>query len=153
MKQPLILLKNRLLRSINHTFITLILEVKSVQNMKDLRPIGLCNVLYKIISKVLTLWLQLHMNSLIDMEHSAFTRGRLISDNILFCHEIMHNLKHRKKRKNYGMALKLDINKAYDSIEWGYLEQKFKCFGFCEVVTGWLMQFVISVSYSLQLNG
>lgn len=51
------------------------------------------------------------------------------------------------------MALKLEINKAYDSIEWGYLKHMLKCFGFCEVVTGWLMECVVLISFSLQLNG
>lgn len=72
-----------MLKGVNHTVLTLILKVKHVQTMKDLRPISLCYVLYKVISKIFTSRLLPYMNSVIGDEQSAFIRGRLISDNIL----------------------------------------------------------------------
>lgn len=129
----------RLLCGVSHTLITLISKVKNVQTMKDLRPIGLNNVLYKIISKVLTMRLQPFMNSLIGAEQSVFTKDRLISDNILLCHEIFHNPKNQKKGMNYGMATKLDINKVYDTIEWVFLKHMLRCFGFDSKWIRWII--------------
>lgn len=102
-----------MLRSINHKVISIIPKVKQVSIMKHYRPISLCNVLYKIVSKVLTHRLQPFMHCLVSEEQNAFTKGRLILNNIIIRHEVMHHLKLRKKNKNYEMALKLDINKAY----------------------------------------
>ncbi len=110
-----------LLQRINHTLINLIPKGKQIQRMRDLRPIGLCDVIYKIISKILTRHLQPFMNVLIGQEQSAFTKGRLISDNILLYHKIMHYIKNKIRGRDYYMALKLDISKAYDSVEWDYL--------------------------------
>lgn len=72
---------SRMLRGINHTIITLIPKIHHVSTMKDLRPISLCNVIHKIISKVLTSRMQHIMNRIISLEQSAFTKGRLISYN------------------------------------------------------------------------
>lgn len=108
----------KILKSVSHTIITLIPKVKQVQCMKDLRPIRLCNILYKVILKIMIRRLQPFTNSLIDLEQSIFTKGRLISDNILLCHEVMHYLKNCRKEKKYGIAVKLDINKAFDCVEW-----------------------------------
>ncbi len=71
-----------MLKTINHTIISLIPKVKNVQSITDLRPIRLCTVFYKIIAKILTLCLQVFMNDIIGEEQSAFTYGRLISYNI-----------------------------------------------------------------------
>lgn len=68
--------------------------------MRDLRTITLCNIFYKIIAKVLSNRLKPFMDSLI--EQNAFVKDRLITNNNLICHEIMHSLKLRKKGKNYG---------------------------------------------------
>ncbi len=106
----------------NHTLISLIAKVQQVKSMKDLRPICLCTVFYKIIAKILINRLQPIMPLIISDEQSAFTKGRLISDNILLSHEIMHHLKTRHRSKYYGMAIKLDINKAYECVEWKYLQ-------------------------------
>ncbi|XP_057986580.1 uncharacterized protein LOC131171138 [Hevea brasiliensis] len=130
----------KMIRSINHTVITLVPKVKQVQTMKDLHPIGLCNVLYKIIFKILTSRLQPFMNAIIGDEQSAFTKGQLIFDNILLGHELMHSLRLRKQGKKYGMALKLDISKAYECVKWQYLQHMLQVFGFNDYWTKWIME-------------
>ncbi len=104
--------------------------MKQVKSMKDLRPISLCNVFYKIIAKVLTNRLQPFMDSIIDDEQNAFTKGRLITDNILISYEILHNLRLRKKGRNHGMVVKLDISKAYECVEWDFLNHMLNSFSF-----------------------
>ncbi|XP_043814057.1 uncharacterized protein LOC122723980 [Manihot esculenta] len=143
----------RMLKNANHTVISLIPKVKSVKTMKDLRPIGLCNVFYKIIAKLLTLRLQPLMDSIVGSEQNGFIKGRLILDNILICHEIMHSLKIKKHSKSAGMAIKLDMSKAYECVEWSFLQHMLYCFGFHEKWISWIMQCVSSVTFSLQFNG
>lgn len=137
-----------MLKGVNHTVLTLIPKVKDVQTMKDLRPISLCNMLYKVISKILTSRLQPYMNSIIGDEQSAFIRGKLISDNIL----LNHDLKQKRYGKNFNMPLKLDVNKAYDCVQWSYLHHVLTCLGF-HVTWITIMDCVTSVTYSVQING
>lgn len=89
--------------------------------MKDLRLIGLCNIVYKIIAKIMMNRLQPFMNSIFGIEQSAFIKGGLILDNILINHELIHHLKNRKKGKHIDVVIKLNISKAYDCIEWPFL--------------------------------
>lgn len=112
-----------------------------------------CNVIYKIISKILTNRLQPIMNTIIGSEHSAFTKGHLISDNILLCHEVIHYLNNRRKSKAYSIVLKLDISKAYERVEWTYLKHMLHYFGFHDIWTNWILECVTTVSYSLNING
>ena len=102
---------------INHTNIVLILNVKNPEKMTDFRPISLCNVMYKIISKVLANRLKRVLPHIISSTQSAFVPGRLITDNILVAYETLHAMHGRKKAKKGSLALKLDINKAYDRVE------------------------------------
>ena len=105
-----------MLRSFNHTQICLIPKIKSATSMSHVRPISLCTVFYKIISKILVHRLQKFMNKLISANQSAFIKGRLISDNILVAHECMHFLKN-KRHGGSDLALRLNISKAYDRVE------------------------------------
>lgn len=89
-----------MLKNVNHTIIILIPKVNQAESMRDLRLIGLCNALYKIIAKVLINRLQMIMNAIIDEEHNAFIKGRLISENIFLGHELIHSLNQRKSGKN-----------------------------------------------------
>ena len=102
---------------INQTFIFLIPKVKSLENMKQFHLISLCNVFYKIISRVLPNKLKIIFPSIISTTHSAFVQNRHITDNVLVAYDITHALKNRRSGKDSYMALRLDMSKAYDRVE------------------------------------
>ena len=107
---------------LNETFICLIPKVKSPQKITEFCPISLCNVSYKIISKVLANRLNKILVDVINESQSAFVPGRQITDNVLVAFETMHCINGKRKGKEALMALKFDMSKAYDMVEWRYLE-------------------------------
>ncbi|KAL0359842.1 UNVERIFIED_CONTAM: hypothetical protein Sangu_0833600 [Sesamum angustifolium] len=107
----------------NSTHLVLIPKCKQPETLTHFRPISLCNVVYKIASKTIANRLEGFLDSIISPVQSAFVPGRLISDNILLAFEINHFLNSKSKRGPGWIALKLDINKAYDKVEWSFLEQ------------------------------
>lgn len=109
-------------RPINRTFIVLIPKGKTPTSPKEYRPISLCNVVMKIATKVITNRIKAILPDIIDLEQSAFVQGRLITDNALIAMECFHWLKKKKKGKKGVMALKLDMSKAYDIIEWPFIQ-------------------------------
>lgn len=112
----------QILRKINYTHVTLIPKVKKAVQMTQLRPISLCNMLYKIMAKVLTNRLKCILPNIISPTQSAFIPGRLIFDNYLVAAEVAQYMHKRSLGMNGLMALKLDVNKAYDRVEWKLLE-------------------------------
>ena len=81
----------KLLRQFNHTIISLVPKVDDPARVEHYRPIALCNVVYKIVSKIMTLRLGKCLGSLIDPAQSAFVEGRLMSDNIFLVQELLRN--------------------------------------------------------------
>ena len=82
-----------ILKSINHTFITLIPKVKNLERVSEFRPISLCNVIYKVVNKVIANSLKPLLNSIISEAQSAFIADRLITDNVLIAFESLHHMK------------------------------------------------------------
>ena len=105
---------NASLADLNKTNIVLIPKTNRPTKMSEFRHISLCNVSYKIISKVLANKLKPILNSIISENQSAFVPGRLITDNVLVAFEIMHYLKKKRNGSEGFMVVKLDMSKAYD---------------------------------------
>ena len=102
---------------LNHTFIALIPKVKSLESISEFRPIALCNILYKLVSKVLANRLKRILPQIIFESQSSFQSDKAISDNILVAFETLHHMKTKKYGKVGHMALKLDMSQAYDRLE------------------------------------
>jgi hypothetical protein len=96
--------------AINSTYIALIPKVAPVSSVNDFRPISLCNVLYKLISKVLANRLKVLLPSIISKHQSAFVPGRLITDNTLVAYEALHTMATRMKGRKGYMAIKVDMS-------------------------------------------
>ena len=100
--------------SLNSTFIALIPKVENPKRVVEFRLISLCNVVYKLIAKVVVNRLKKILTHVIDDSQSAFLSGRLITDNVLVAFETLHYLKRKTQGRLRFMALKLDMSKAYD---------------------------------------
>ncbi|KAH1114010.1 hypothetical protein J1N35_007388 [Gossypium stocksii] len=120
--------------------------------MTQFRPISLCNMLYKILAKAIANQLRGIIGKCIDNAQSAFVLGRLISDNVLLAYEILHMLRKRLGKKGY-MTVKLDMSKAYDRVEWNFVNEIMIWIGFDKCWVDTLMKCVTTVSYLVVING
>ena len=137
----------------NETHVRLIPKIVGPKRVSDYRPIALCTTHYKIIAKILTKRLQPLLADLISGHQSAFVPGRAISDNVLITHEILYYLRTSAAHQRCSMAVKTDMSKAYDRIEWDFLREVLTRFGFHSVWVSWIMECVSSVSYTFPING
>lgn len=141
----------KLLKETNATLIALFPKVDQPLNVGDFRPIALCNVLYKYVSKILANKIKGCLNFIVDDNQNAFIPDRRISDNILLTQELLRGY-HRKKGKP-RCAFKVDIRKAYDSVSWEFLFSALHLFGFPDQVVRWIKECVTTPTYSIIVNG
>ncbi|KAL0286137.1 UNVERIFIED_CONTAM: putative mitochondrial protein [Sesamum calycinum] len=137
----------------NETNIVLIPKIKRPESLAHFRPISLCNVVYKIASKSIANRLKPWLDAIISPAQSAFVPGRLISDNVFIAFELNHFLHTHSKGRKQFLNLKLDISKAYDRVEWCFLERVLGKLGFPPSFIDLIMLCITSVSYSFVLIG
>ncbi|GJZ84094.1 hypothetical protein Tco_0649433 [Tanacetum coccineum] len=118
----------KLLKELNHKIIALIPKVHTPTRVNDYRPISCCNVLFKCISKIIANRIKNSLKFLDSPNQSDFVLGRNISDNILLTHELMHN--YHWDRGAPRCAFKVDIQKAYDTVDCGFLKAALEGLGF-----------------------
>ena len=108
-------------QSLNKTLITLVPKASDPESFSQYRPISCCNFAYKVISKVLANRLKPWLLALISPQQTGFIQGRNIQENIIIAHEAIHALKVSKKGAKAQFAIKLDLAKAYDKVDWKFL--------------------------------
>ncbi|KAL0295386.1 UNVERIFIED_CONTAM: Transposon TX1 uncharacterized protein [Sesamum calycinum] len=141
----------RLLKQLNATLLTLIPKVRTPHSVAEFRPISCCNVIYKVITKILVSRIRESLDLLISPSQNAFVPGRLISDNVLLAQELFSG--YNQCRLPPRCALKVDLRKAYDTVEWDFLIATLQMFGFPATFIRWIEECVTSAHYSVVVNG
>ncbi|GJW33276.1 hypothetical protein Tco_0053308 [Tanacetum coccineum] len=144
-------INGKLLKELNHMIIALIPKIRSPSRVMDYRPISCCNVLFKCISKIIANRIKESLKLLVSPNQSAFVSGRSIADNILLTQELMHN--YHLDRGSSRCAFKVDIQKSYDTVDWGFLKEVLVGFGFHARMIGWIMECVTTTSFSISISG
>ena len=139
--------------ALNKTNIVLIPKTAHPSKMTEFRPINLCNVAYKLISKTLANRLKAILPNVITENESAFTSDRLITNNVLVAFELMHYLNYKTNGKDCFMSVKLDMSKAFNMVEWGFVRGVMERLGFDGKWISLIMQCISFVSYSVIING
>ncbi|XP_019418502.1 PREDICTED: uncharacterized protein LOC109329277 [Lupinus angustifolius] len=140
----------KLPKGLNSSFITLIPKIKNPSKTHELRPISLVGSLYKILAKILVVRLKVIMSSLISSSQSAFISDRNVLDATVVINEAIHSA---KKAKDGCFLLKVDFEKAYDSVDWSFLDYMLVSFGFSEKWRLWINGCLSFTSISILVNG
>lgn len=145
-------LRGSMPREVNCSLIVLIPKISNPTSANHFRPISLCNAVYKIISKLLVSKLRPLLDKLISPTQSAFIPNRWIAKNQIIVQEIVHKFKSRKKKLSLT-AIKLNLQKAYDRVNWKFIQAILLHFGFNDKFTNWIIACISSVSFEVLVNG
>ena len=137
----------------NYTHIVLIPKINEPKTVADYRPISFTNVISRLVSKVLASRLKLILPNVISDSQSAFVPNRLITDNITVAFEVFHRMRNKRTGRKGQMAIKLDINKAFDRVEWSFLRNIMIKLGFDVRWIQLAMEIACTASYSVLING
>jgi hypothetical protein len=137
---------------LNHTLVALIPKRPGPEILGHLRPISMCNRVYKIISKIIVHRIRPFLSNLVSPLQTAFVKGRRWLNNVIITQEILHSMKY-KKGKGGWMVLKLDLKKAYDQLEWSFVREVLIHFNFPSSLFNIIMSCISSASVSILFNG
>ncbi|KAL2532785.1 Reverse transcriptase domain-containing protein [Abeliophyllum distichum] len=140
-----------LLKKINHSVVVLVPKSTHAPSVGDYRPISCCNVIYKIISKLLASRLVPVMDTLVNKVQYAFIQGRCMAKNIHLAQELLRH--YNRKRISPRCMVNIDLGKAYDSVHWDFLRSVLQGMNFPPVFVNWIMQCVTTTAYSIAING
>ncbi|GAU37762.1 hypothetical protein TSUD_102790 [Trifolium subterraneum] len=140
----------KLTKGLNSTFIALVPMVDNPQCLNDFRPISLVGSIYMILAKVLANRLRSVIGSVISESQTAFVKDRQIPDGILIANEVVDEARMSKKEL---MLFKVDFEKAYDSVDWGYLDAVMGRMYFPTLWRKWIRECVCTATSSILVNG
>ncbi|GKV02020.1 hypothetical protein SLEP1_g14507 [Rubroshorea leprosula] len=140
----------RLVRGLNSSFLTLIPKKNNPIELKDYRPINLIRCVYKLLAKVLANRLKAVLSEIISETQSAFLGGRQLADSVLALNEVVDEI---KKSKQKAFVFKADFAKAYDCVDWAFLDWMMERFGFGVRWRGWIMECLSTAKVSVLVNG
>ncbi|XP_074318184.1 uncharacterized protein LOC141654978 [Silene latifolia] len=137
----------------NRTAIALIPKINSPETVENFRPISLCNVIIKIVTKCISNRLKKVMPFLVGDYQNGFVPGRNIGDNILLSHELLHHITKKRFGKRCLLAVKVDMSKAYDRLNWNFVKCTLLSMNFPSKFVQLIMNCISSVSYEVLING
>ncbi|XP_057809051.1 uncharacterized protein LOC131023524 [Salvia miltiorrhiza] len=140
----------RIPRGGNSSFIVLIPKKEEACSLDEFRPISLITSLYKVMAKILANRLRLVMDSIVSDNQSAFIGGRFILDGVVILNEAIAEAKKRGKGR---IVFKIDFAKAYDSVEWDFLDIMMDRLNFDPLWRKWIRGCISSASANVLVNG
>lgn len=144
--------ENRMPGYVARSNLNLIPKTENASKVTEFRPISVCNVLYKVNSKLIAKRIRPFISSLISNCQSAFVPGRDISENVILLREVLHSFK-SNDYKNSEFCLKVDLSKAFDRMNWDYLESLLPLYDFPTRLVSWIMTCVRSAEFLVVVNG
>ncbi|KAK2392667.1 hypothetical protein QL285_066003 [Trifolium repens] len=139
-------------KKICETLVVLLPKGDTQTSFKDFRPISLCNVTYKLLSKIIVSRLRPFLDGIVSPLQNSFIPGRSTKDNAIVLQEVVHFL-NKSKKKNGDMVFKLDLEKAYDRVNWSFLRDTLEKFQFPTRIISLIMFGITSSSNSILWNG
>ncbi|OMO86355.1 reverse transcriptase [Corchorus capsularis] len=136
----------------NGTLISLIPKCHGLTNLSQFRPISLCNTIYKLVTNILVLRLRPFLNKLICPLQSSFIPGRQGIDNVVIVQELIHTMKKTKGARGW-MAIKIDLEKAFEKLEWGFIRKVLSSYNFPANWQKLIMSCITTTNTSILING
>lgn len=137
---------------LNQTHIALIPKIKGPKSIENFRPISLCNSVYKIITKIIVARIRTLLDKLISPYQVAFVPSRKGVDNVIIAQELIHTISRKKGNVGY-MVIKINLEKAYDRLEWSFIKEVLVVANFPPDLIQLIMSCVSTVSTSILFNG
>ena len=136
---------------LNRTHIALIPKVQGPELLNNYRPISLCNSVYKIITKVIVARLTPHLDQVVNLLQTTFVPNRRGTNNAIIVQELIHTIS-KAKGKEWYMAIKIDLEKAYEKLEWSFIRAMLMRINLPQDKIQLIMSCVTSVSISILFN-
>jgi len=137
---------------LNKTLIVLISKQFGPETINHFQPISLCNTIYKIVTKILVQRMKHLMPILVSPSQTAFISSRRGTDNVIMAQELMYTLEKKKGHQGY-MIIKIDLEKAFDRMEWSFVRSIFFSMGFHQDTIDLILSCISSTDVSLLFNG